>query len=194
MKAIKKTSTKTIKSLAPAPKMTESAPPKPTAATTKSAVAPTPIAAIKPVAAAPVALKAAAAAAPALRGILSKTAVPVEVVIDTPALVAVAKVKPAASASKPKPVAKNPFVITSTITTKVDIGFGNTLYIRGEGPGLSWDKGAAMNCVADDQWQIVVKEAAQPIVFKVLVNDLSWNTGTDYSVAPGASVVLDPTF
>jgi hypothetical protein len=41
--------------------------------------------------------------------------------------------------------------------------------------------------------ELIAREAAQPIVFKVLVNDLSWNTGAEYSVAPGASVALSPT-
>ena len=193
MKAINKTSTKTIKSLAPATKTTDAPAPKPEAAIKKFAVVAASVAATKPVAAAPIALKAVVDPASTPKpGVAPKSALPVEIVTATSTPKAVAKVMPAAP--RPKPVAKNPFVITSTITTKVDIGFGNTLYIRGEGPGLSWDKGAPMSCVADDHWQIVVKEAAQPIVFKVLVNDLSWNTGADYSVAPGASVALSPTF
>lgn len=84
--------------------------------------------------------------------------------------------------------------VTTKITAQIDIGFGNALYIRGEGPGLSWDKGTLMNCVADDQWQIVLDESTRPIVFKFLVNDLSWSTGEDYSVDPGTSVSLHPAF
>ncbi len=193
MNAINKTSSKTNKSPTPATKLTGSALPKPTAPTTKPAVVPTSIAAIKPVAAAPIGRKAVVDPASTPKRIVApKSALPVEIVAATPAPKVVATVKPAAP--KPKSAAKNPFVIPTTITTKVDIGFGNTLYIRGEGPGLSWDKGIPMDCVADDEWQIVVKEAAQPMVFKVLVNDLSWNTGADYSVAPGASVALNPIF
>ena len=78
--------------------------------------------------------------------------------------------------------------------SQIDIGFGNALYIRGEGPGLSWDEGLLMNCVSDDQWQIALGESVRPIVFKFLVNDLSWSAGEDYSVASGASVTLQPTF
>lgn len=91
-----------------------------------------------------------------------------------------------------KAIATRP--MTTTITAQIDIGFGNVLYIRGEGPGLSWDRGLLMNCLADNQWQIVLRESARPIVFKFLVNDLSWSAGEDYTTAPGATVVLAPTF
>ena len=84
--------------------------------------------------------------------------------------------------------------VATTITAQIDIGFGNALYIRGQGPGLSWDRGALMNCVADDRWQITLPESARPVLFKFLVNDLSWSAGEDYTAAPGAKVTLTPTF
>ena len=109
--------------------------------------------------------------------------------------------KAAPAAKRAKPAAKKPAVkavasrpMTTTITAQIDIGFGNTLYIRGDGPGLSWDCGVVMDCLADNQWQIVLPESARPVIFKFLVNDLSWSAGEDYSVAPGATVVLTPTF
>ena len=101
-----------------------------------------------------------------------------------------AKKKAAAPAVKPVAAKK----VTTTITAQIDIGFGNLLHIRGEGPGLSWDRGVQMECVTDNQWQIVLAESARPIVFKFLVNDLSWSTGEDYNVAPGSNVTLVPTF
>lgn len=91
-----------------------------------------------------------------------------------------------------KTVATKPVV--TTITAQIDIGFGNALYLRGEGAGLSWDRGLLMNCVNDSQWQLVLGESARPIIFKFLVNDLSWSTGEDYTVAAGGSVTLVPAF
>jgi hypothetical protein len=82
----------------------------------------------------------------------------------------------------------------TTITAQIDIGFGNQLHIRGDGPGLSWDKGLLMDCVADNKWRVVLAESARPIVFKFLVNDLSWSAGEDYSIAPGGSVTIAPAF
>ena len=112
--------------------------------------------------------------------------------------------KPALAAKPAKPVAKKKAAptmkpvatkpVVTTITAKIDIGFGNALYMRGDGPGLSWDKGVLMTCVADSQWQLVLGESARPIVFKFLVNDLSWSAGEDFTAAPGSQVTLTPTF
>jgi hypothetical protein len=80
------------------------------------------------------------------------------------------------------------------ISAQVDIGFGNLLYIRGAGPGLSWDRGLPMDCVGTGLWTVGVKSTGQPVVFKVLVNDLSWSSGEDFVVAPGQSVTITPSF
>lgn len=80
------------------------------------------------------------------------------------------------------------------ISARVDIGFGNHLYLRGEGPGLSWDHGVAMDCIAADGWAATLKGAVSPVIFKVLINDETWCTGNDYVVEPGQSVTVTPTF
>ena len=97
--------------------------------------------------------------------------------------------KTAAPAVK-KTAAKRP---PTVITVHVDIGFGNTLYLRGDGPGLSWDKGVPLDCLADDKWALTI-EHGMPFTFKVLLNDLVWCTGDDYTVAPGASIAITPEF
>jgi hypothetical protein len=105
---------------------------------------------------------------------------------------------PKAAAARParKAPAKKPAVKTTrtTITAQIDVGFGNALYIRGEGPGLSWDKGLVMDCVADDQWIITISDATMPVVFKLLLNDITWCVGNDYVVEPGGSIALVPVF
>jgi len=95
--------------------------------------------------------------------------------------------KPVVRANKPKPV-------QTGITAKIDIGFGNALYIRGEGPGLSWDQGVLMTCSGSDVWNHVILDASRPVMFKLLVNDISWNLGDDLTVAVGESLVLTPEF
>ena len=96
------------------------------------------------------------------------------------------------------PAKKKPAVTTEPpatfISAKIDIGFGNHLYIRGTGPGLSWDHGLAMDCVGAGLWTSTVKHATAPVTFKVLVNDLSWSTGNDFVVEPGQSVTIVPSF
>jgi len=99
-------------------------------------------------------------------------------------------------APAPKPIVKTvaPAPVVTTISARVDVGFGNALYIRGEGPGLSWDKGVLMECVGADLWQIVLAESARAFTFKLLVNDLSWSAGPDFSAACGTSVTIAPEF
>jgi hypothetical protein len=93
------------------------------------------------------------------------------------------------------PAAKvEPTVVVTTITANVDVGFGNALYVRGEGPGLSWDKGLRMECISDDRWVLTMGESSRPFVFKFLINDETWNIGDDYTVAAGTGVVLTPAF
>jgi hypothetical protein len=101
-----------------------------------------------------------------------------------------AAVKPTAAPAKKK-TGEPPVTF---ITAQIDIGFGNHLFLRGEGPGLSWDRGIAMDCTGAGLWTASVKNASVPVVFKVLVNDLSWSGGNDFVVAPGQSVTITPSF
>ena len=135
--------------------------------------------------------------APASKSAASKTvaskkvAATVRVTTATPvAMLAPAPVPVAALAVKP--VATKP--VSTTITAKIDVGYGNTLFIRGEGAGLSWDKGTAMECVKDDLWRIVLAESARAYTFKFLINDVTWSAGPDFSAACGTSVTLTPEF
>ena len=96
----------------------------------------------------------------------------------------------AKKAVKKKTVSKKKTVITA----KIDIAFGNTLYIRGEGPGLSWDAGVPMNSTGADEWSITLPSSKSQVIFKFLVNDISWNTGEDYVADSGSEVVLVPSF
>jgi hypothetical protein len=115
--------------------------------------------------------------------------VPAAKVTPPPAPAPVAKPAPKPAAPAPAKAAG-----TTSITARIDIGFGNVLFIRGEGPGLSWDKGVQLDCVAADIWRITLPDAGRKVTFKFLVNDLSWSVGEDYSVAGGSSVTLTPGF
>ena len=82
----------------------------------------------------------------------------------------------------------------TTISAQIDAGFGNSLYIRGDGPGLSWEKGIAMNCVADDKWVVTLSDATTTVTFKLLLHDVTWCDGNDYVVAPGETIAIVPSF
>jgi hypothetical protein len=82
----------------------------------------------------------------------------------------------------------------TTVTAKIDVGFGNTLFIRGEGEGLSWDKGQPLVCVEGTTWIWSTRRAKEQLRFKLLVNDQLWSRGENLEVAPGTEVQVVPAF
>ena len=51
------------------------------------------------------------------------------------------------------------------------IGIGNRLFIRGEGPGLTWEKGVPLQFVSIGKWRWETNDATAPVSFKILKND-----------------------
>lgn len=81
-----------------------------------------------------------------------------------------------------------------TLIAKADVGFGNVLYVRGDGAGLSWEKGTQLDCTANDTWTLVLPVVEKPFAFKFVLNDTVWSTGEDYTAAPGDTVTVTPSF
>jgi hypothetical protein len=81
-----------------------------------------------------------------------------------------------------------------TITAKVDVGFGNSLSVRGDGSGLTWNKGTLLDNISSDTWKIVLSGVEKPLTFKFLKNDELWSVGDDYVAAPGDTVTATPVF
>ena len=132
----------------------------------------------------------------AARGISRKSKKTALVKVNTPAK---KRRTSAAPTPAPKPATPSATVVVrapvfTTITARIDIGFGNALYLRGEGADLSWDRGTLMNCIADNCWSLELPASTRPVIFKFLVNDLSWSAGQDYVVAPGDTLAITPTF
>jgi hypothetical protein len=98
----------------------------------------------------------------------------------------------------PRPVRRRrPAAASETVTrvaAKVDVGFGNTLFIRGEGEGLSWDKGQPLSCVEGSTWIWLGQRAKDEVTFKLLVNDQLWCRGENIKVGPGRQVEVAPAF
>jgi hypothetical protein len=66
------------------------------------------------------------------------------------------------------------------------IGIGNRLFIRGEGPGLSWERGVPLQFVSIGKWRWETAEATAPIAFKLYKNDeLECSALGRCSLAPG---------
>jgi hypothetical protein len=80
-----------------------------------------------------------------------------------------------------------------TIEAKIDVGFGNTLYLRGEGLGLSWSQGIPLTCVDGKTWKWT-GESKEQLKFKLLINDQVWSQGDDIVATPGQKVEISPAF
>ncbi len=82
----------------------------------------------------------------------------------------------------------------TTIVANTDVGFGNTLYLRGDGPSLSWDSGVPMDCQNDNSWSITIEGVSKAFEFKLLINDDYWSAGYNFTAKPGKRTSVEPEF
>jgi hypothetical protein len=105
-----------------------------------------------------------------------------------------AKKAPAAKKVAAKKVTPAKTVVKTSIIARVDVGFGNSLYVRGEGAGLSWDKGVQLDNVSPYEWLFSSTQAKGDLTFKFLINDEVWAEGEDLTVAKGGTSISSPVF
>lgn len=74
------------------------------------------------------------------------------------------------------------------------IGIGNKLYIRGDGPGLSWDKGVPMKFVSIGKWGWATDEATGPVACKLYKNDETPALSGEVFLEPGQHVEVTALF
>jgi len=102
--------------------------------------------------------------------------------------------KVVASKAKPAAATKKPAGKKTLIVAKIDVGWGNSLYIRGLGGGLSWDVGVLMDNLKKDEWSWSCPAVDGPITYKFVRNDVHWALGPDRIAVPGESCVTTPQF
>ncbi len=126
---------------------------------------------------------------PAPEAAAPETAAP-DLVLESPAS--------AESPTFPAPEISEPAVSADGATRLVVtayIGIGNRLFIRGEGPGLSWEKGVPLSFVSIGKWRWETNEATAPVRFKLYKNDETESAGLgERTVAPGAQQELTASF
>lgn len=115
------------------------------------------------------------------------------------------KSSPPAKAADAKPKAtKQKAVVTAApaastageirLVAHVDVGLGNTLFFRGWGGGLRWDSGTPAVCVGVGRWELTLTKVAEPVHFKVLINDEVWSDGPDLTAIPSGMLEFNPAF
>ena len=133
--------------------------------------------------------KAATKKTPAKKAVAKKVAAKKTTVKKVAAKKVATKKTVAKKAAKKKATPK-----LTTITASIDVGFGNSLYLRGEGGGLSWDSGTLMANASSDSWVWSTSSAKGTVEFKVLINDEIWSAGANESVAAGSRIEVAPSF
>ncbi|HMP82992.1 MAG TPA: hypothetical protein PKA41_09865 [Verrucomicrobiota bacterium] len=112
--------------------------------------------------------------------VAAKTPAPVAAKTPAPKTTVKTETKPAAA-----PV--------TTIEAKIDVGFGNRLFVRGQGAGLSWEQGTPLTCVDAKTWRWS-GSVQEKLTFKLLLNDAIWAKGEDVVVSPGKRAEITPSF
>lgn len=75
------------------------------------------------------------------------------------------------------------------------IGIGNRLFIRGEGPGLSADKGVPLQFVSIGKWQWDTSEATGPVNIRVYKNDeIECTALGEVTLDPGSQTEVSASF
>ncbi len=82
----------------------------------------------------------------------------------------------------------------TSVTANVMIGIGNKPYLRGEGPGLSWEEGVAMNFVEIGKWSWSPPRKNASLTIQVYRNDEDPDKGGTHEVKPGENFELTPEF
>lgn len=80
------------------------------------------------------------------------------------------------------------------VVVKYDVGFPNHLTIRGKGANLSWDRGQPLKNLHKDEWVWETDQSFQHCEFKVLINDTSYEVGSNHSLHAGSCVTYTPHF
>ncbi len=80
------------------------------------------------------------------------------------------------------------------VAARIDVGLGNTVFIRGQGDGLNWDKGVPLRCQDASTWIWSTAHAKGRLVFKLLLNDVVWAQGDDVIVDAGKKIEIVPIF
>ena len=106
----------------------------------------------------------------------------------------VVKKAPAKKTAAPKAKIPSKQVVKTSIIARVDVGFGNQLYVRGTGAGLSWEKGLPLENVSAYEWTFATTKAKSDVTFKFLINDELWAEGDNIIVAKGATSISSPVF
>lgn len=75
-----------------------------------------------------------------------------------------------------------------------DVGFNNSVFIRGSGANLSWDKGIMLQNTKPDEWVWETDQSFNSCEFKALINDSQYEQGDNHLLTNGNCLEYTPLF
>lgn len=82
----------------------------------------------------------------------------------------------------------------TTVIAKVMIGIGNKPFVRGEGPGLSWEEGVPMNFLEIGKWAWSPSRKNASVTIQIYRNDEDPDQSGKHEIKPGEKFELTPDF
>ena len=77
---------------------------------------------------------------------------------------------------------------------KVMIGIGNKPYVRGQGPGLSWEEGVPMNFIEIGKWAWSPPQKNVSVTIQIYRNDEDPDNTGKHEIKAGEKFELTPDF
>lgn len=75
-----------------------------------------------------------------------------------------------------------------------DVGFNNSIFLRGNGANLSWDKGIMLLNTRSDEWVWQTDQSFNSCEFKVLINDSQYELGDNHILTKENCLEYTPRF
>jgi len=82
----------------------------------------------------------------------------------------------------------------TSVIANVMIGIGNKPFVRGEGPGLSWDEGVAMNFIEIGKWAWSPPRKNASLTIQIYRNDEDPDKRGKFEIKSGEKFELTPEF
>lgn len=92
-----------------------------------------------------------------------------------------------------EPVEAEPGAVTEVFIHAM-VGISNRLFLRGDGPHLSWEKGEPMQPVGIGEYRRTFPDLEEPIQLALLLNDEVWSAEGRFTVEPGKKTELHASF
>lgn len=87
-----------------------------------------------------------------------------------------------------------PSFVRTGITVRFQTGPNEKLFIRGSGPYMSWNQGIALQKSGMDLWSFETRGNFQNFEYKILLDDLRWEQGSNHTAECGRREEIVPQF